>query len=106
MRKPRIDLLILIIIAAGLGFLLFGGLHNHEKEREFSMRTVCMIQLRLIRDAKARWADQNQKSTNDTPTWSDLVGGKLVDEELHCLKEGTYSIGRVGELPCCSISGH
>ena len=106
MKRPRIVLSIAVGLSASAAFLLFSGAHDHVSEREFSMRTVCKMNLRQIREAKARWASEDGKNTNEVATWSDLLGGKFFAEEPYCPKGGTYTIGRIGDLPRCSIPSH
>jgi hypothetical protein len=91
-----------------------------ERIRDFlGVRTAklpaCQQNLRQIEIAKGLWADNESKSTNDTPAWSDLrfylpdwmtnhvdwTNGRPT-----CPRGGTYTIGRVGESPRCSIGGY
>lgn len=73
----------------------------------------CADNLMIIEECKDNWAHDNGKKPNDAPTWDDLKS------ELHsyavqygwtndvpvCPDGGTYTIGRVGEKPTCSIGG-
>ena len=72
--------------------------------------TCCICQLEQIEGAKMTWAQVYQKTTNDTPTLADLQpivlpGRPGVPLVFQCPKGGTYTIGRVGEPPTCSIGG-
>jgi hypothetical protein len=73
----------------------------------------CVNTLRGLRGAKECWALEHNKTTNDIPTWDDLLpyfsstftnhwwtNGMVV-----CPGGGIYTLGRVGEPPTCSIGG-
>jgi len=62
----------------------------------------------MIDGAKEMWARENYKTTNDVPTWDDLAVGpnRYLKEKPNCPAGGTYTIGRVGELPRCSFPDH
>jgi hypothetical protein len=80
---------------------------NLARSRVTIAKNSCINELRQISAAKAQWASAHHKTTNDTPTWDDLrsyfIGARLP---LECPDGGVYTIGRVGELPSCSIAGH
>src|SRR5215471_2882162 len=65
-------------------------------------RPSCINNLRQICMAKEQWAKESHKTTNDAPTWDDLRG-YLKPKPWKCPNGGTYTIGRIGELPICSI---
>jgi uncharacterized protein with HEPN domain len=69
---------------------------------------VCRSNLKVIGEAKASWAHEHHKSTNDLPTWSDLLGtnGYIRGSQPLCRSGGTYTIGRVGAQARCSIPEH
>jgi hypothetical protein len=68
---------------------------------------VCKANLRMFKDAKAAWAQRNQKASNDVPTWNDLVGGGgYIRYVPDCPRKGIYTLGKVDELPKCSIEKH
>ena len=72
------------------------------KANESASGESCSNLLRQIDGAKQFWAEENRKTTNDTPTWEGLRKYfKAVP--LRCPNGGTYTIGRVGDLPKCSI---
>ena len=64
--------------------------------------SACIINLRQIDAAKEIWADEHHRITNDIPTWDDLRD-YLKPLPMKCPNGGTYTIGRIGELPICSI---
>jgi hypothetical protein len=65
----------------------------------------CFVNLREISVQKVNWQLEFHKATNDTPTWEDLRK-YFKSVPLKCPKGGTYTIGRIGEWPSCSILEH
>jgi hypothetical protein len=68
----------------------------------------CHDNLRQIELAKLLWAGDEAKTTNDTPTWNDLrlyFPDSWSNSIPVCPAGGTYTIGRVGEQPRCSVGG-
>jgi hypothetical protein len=81
--------------------------------RRTSLKPVCVRHLQFIQGAKIRWMNENHKTLNDTPTWDDIKEGLSGYAEQYgwkdgipvCPRGGTYTIGKVGEYPKCSIGG-
>jgi hypothetical protein len=77
--------------------------------RAKAMKSPCVENLQLIEWCKFRWMSDNHKTTNDTPTWDDLKAELYRHGWTNgipvCPQGGTYTIGRVGEPPTCSIGG-
>jgi hypothetical protein len=73
----------------------------------YAHRAACINNLRLIENAKAKWAAANGKRLNDTPSEEDLFGPDLNGRPV-CPSGGVYSLGTVGEKPKCSLDlkGH
>jgi hypothetical protein len=65
---------------------------------------VCAHNLEVIAAGKGLWAEKNQKGADDAPTMEDLA--VYVRHTPSCPSGGTYTIGKVGELPSCSIADH
>src|SRR5882672_2728192 len=65
-------------------------------------RPSCINNLRMIEMSKAQWRIEQNKTINDTPTWDDLRD-YLRPVPFKCPNGGEYTIGRIGELPMCSI---
>ena len=66
----------------------------------------CIGNLMQIDGAKQEWALENKKTTNDAPTLNLLITGGYVRGVVRCPEGGVYTVGRVGELPSCSITQH
>lgn len=80
---------------------------NFVKARDTAQKNQCINNLRVIDGAKNQWALENNKTAEDTPTAQDL--DKYIPKgfnSLHCAKGGTYTIGKAGEPPTCSIPEH
>jgi hypothetical protein len=66
----------------------------------------CVNNLVLIDGYKQQWVLENGKTTNDTPTWEDLRSWVTRGTNYQipvCPQGGTYTLGRVGEPPRCSL---
>jgi len=78
--------------------------------RPVAFRNACINNLRMIRDAKARWAAERGTLTNAIPTEGDLYDGTdaLLRHRLTCPRGGVYTLGSGAETPSCSLSekGH
>jgi hypothetical protein len=89
--------------------LVIIAIPNFTKAREVAFKNQCLINLHRIDGAKQQWALENKKDSEAAPTAQDidkyLPDGKTF-ESLHCPKDGTYTIGKVGEAPTCSVPEH
>ena len=65
----------------------------------------CANHLRGIDKVKKQWAEEHGAGLNDTPTEADLEP-YFRHGMLKCPEGGTYTIGKVGDLPQCSIAAH
>ena len=77
-----------------------------DVDRGTKPEVICISNLKQIDTSKQIWVIEQNKSTNDIPTWNDLRPYFLGDLPPKCPERGTYSIGRVGELPTCSVNAH
>ena len=79
---------------------------SSPESTEASQRNACINNLRQIDGAKNEWALEKGKKAGDAVTEADITpylkSGKLPT----CPSGGTYTIGKVGENPTCSIRGH
>jgi prepilin-type N-terminal cleavage/methylation domain-containing protein len=99
-------LLELMIVLAVIGLLAAISIPNMVQARTTSQSNGCISNLRQIDAAKNQWALEKSKKNGDAVTEADigayLKGGVLPK----CPSGGTYTIGKVGEKPTCSIPGH
>ena len=63
--------------------------------------SICANQLKMFANAKTLWAQQENKTTNDTPQMQDLL--PFIRCQTNCPGGGAYTLGNVGEMPKCSI---
>ena len=66
--------------------------------------TNCAHNLEIIARGKQLWAENNHKGQDDTPTMAELT--VFIRHAPTCPSGGTYTIGKVGESPSCSIPEH
>ena len=66
--------------------------------------TTCAQNLQILDQCKRTWAESGHKTADDTPTMADLT--TFVRHMPKCPGNGTYTLGKVGELPTCSIPEH
>jgi hypothetical protein len=68
---------------------------------------ACIANLKQLDGAKATWALEYSKQTNDVPAWTDIVGETNYFSRMpKCPSRGTYTLRSVGELPQCNVPGH
>jgi hypothetical protein len=96
------------ILICAVGFIsLASVILNYGKglSHRTSSTNACINNLRIIDAAKQQWALEKKKTATDVPTWGDLKSylGSRDIKTLKCPLGGIYTIGRVSELPTCSI---
>ena len=80
---------------------------NCARSRVVTAKDSCINRLRQIEGAQVQWALEHHRLTNDALTWDDLRSYFIRTRlPLECPDGGVYTIGRVGELPSCSIARH
>ena len=102
--KPVIVASILLAVFATWSYFNFLGV------RSTNPTAACVNTLRMIESAKEQWALENNKTTNDIPTWkvlSPYFGRPGETNNLpRCPLGGEYIIGKIGEPPKCSLGGY
>jgi hypothetical protein len=74
-----------------------------------NQRNACINNLRQIDAAKQEWALEKGKPNGTVVTEADIKPYIKLDPNGNipkCPSGGKYTIGKVGELPTCSIPGH
>ena len=107
----RMSKMFIIILAAIAVVVLAVGIPNFIRARSTTASNFYVNSLRQIDAGKQQWALEGRKTTNDTPTWSELLpylgdrftnyyatNGVVIRPD-----GGIYTIGRVGEPPSCLI---
>jgi hypothetical protein len=72
-------------------------------------RNACINYLRQFDAAKNQWALEKGKKNGDAVTEADIKPYLKLDAQGNlpkCPGGGTYTLGKVGEKPTCSIPGH
>jgi hypothetical protein len=110
-NNPNISSRKKIWVAIGcFGLLLVVALYFWQKQGERNSRgmppaLLCRLQLREIQAAKDQWGYFKNKTTNDAPTWDDILP-YLHGEKPVCPSGGAYILGKIGEPVKCSYPGH
>jgi hypothetical protein len=103
----------IIVLAAIAVVVLAVAIPNFIRARSTSSSNYYVNSLRQIEGAKTEWMYETGKTTNDTPTWAELLP-YLNGGITNCYATngvvvrpagGTYTIGRVGEPPSCLVDG-
>lgn len=91
---------------APIGMLAGIAVPSFVNARSRARSTACRSYLRMIEGAKEQWAMEHNKTAADTPTEQEiglfLPGGRMPV----CPQGGTYTIGKIGADPTCSLPGH
>jgi hypothetical protein len=104
--SPKIKLAV-VLASAATCVLAVWGVRWVIRARSQSAYSSCINGLRQIDGAVEQWALDNHKTTNDTPTWAEIVGrNRYLREKPKCPQGGTYTLSRVGDYPRCSIPMH
>ena len=105
-RRHAFTLVEVMVVVLILGMLLAVAVPQFFKARDRSRATACQHNMVEILGAKERWAMDNERGATDTPSMSDLVvPGVYLKTMPVCASGGTYDVGRMDELPICSIGG-
>ena len=89
------------LIAAALVLASTVSVPAFIRARTAPCMNACFNNLRELDGAKQQWGLENRRSKGDVVTWQDIA--PYFKHPLVCSRGGTYILGRVGELPRCSI---
>ena len=93
-----------VLAAAAIPAVLLLLVSNTPSHLSAPSQNSCVNNLRQIESAKAQWALEQHKMTNDTPTWEDVL--PYLHPHPQCPRGGTYTLGRVDGPPSCTIPEH
>lgn len=94
--------LVITVLVGFLAYILLAPSHYHDTGT-LSATITCINNLRDINAAKNEWALENGKTNGVV-----VVANQLTNYLHHgimpkCPSGGVYTIGKVGELPTCSL---
>ena len=105
-RKTAIMVIVRVCMLSALVVVASrGGFRGHLSNGH---RVPCSFILLQIANAKETWRLENKKTNGDIVTWADIqpyLGRGTAGSLPACPQGGTYTIGRVGQTPKCSIGG-
>lgn len=101
---------VIVAVAAILLMVSLGaGIRWFVRGRTMSASNACCNNLRQFDGAIQQWAVENKASSNAVVTWNDIrpyIRLSPASELPLCPQGGTYTIGRAGDQPRCSIMWH
>ena len=95
-----------VLLLATAGLVRSEPSTNSVPDAAVKAQNTCVNNLRQIDAAKQQWALEYRKKANDVPRPEDIAPYIIHEALPKCPSGGTYTIGRVGEDPTCSIPGH
>ena len=99
--------LIIAVTGAVVGVAIAAvGVRWYVRAHTMPAAHPCVNNLAVIDGCKQQWALEKDKTTNDIPTWDDLrpyLGRETNAPIPVCPQGGTYTLGRIGEPPRCSL---
>jgi hypothetical protein len=111
LKKKSLFTVVILVVVSVIGIFSYRFTNFHSVS---AVKSPCEENLRIIDACKQGWALDNGKTTNDTPNWVDLhtyftnwtkAGLYMKNGLPFCPEGGIYTIGKVGELPTCSVGG-
>jgi hypothetical protein len=106
-RMTRFRKILLLAVVPFAALLFMVSWPSLQRVNTAAHAAMCKNNLKVLENAEAKWAQEQHKTTNDTPTWSDLVGtNRYLETRIACPDGGIITIGRVGVPPTCSVPGH
>ena len=89
-----------------IGTLAAIAIPKFVPSRDEAQAKVCTNNLRKVESAIQSWALEKGKKESDTVTQADIVSYIKEGVFPNCPAGGSYTIGRVDELPTCSKTNH
>jgi prepilin-type N-terminal cleavage/methylation domain-containing protein len=96
----------LMMVVSIIGMLLAVAAPSFVHAREGARAKSCQENLKQIESAKERWAMDNHRDATDTATMAQLaVPGVYMRSAPVCPAGGSYTVGRLDQVPTCSLGG-
>ena len=97
----------IMIVVAIIGLLAAIAIPNFRDAIESARARACALNQKNINGAKLRWAMENKKAMDATPTDADLFGKTAyLEHKPGCPAGGTYTLNAVEEKCNCSVAKH
>jgi RNA polymerase sigma factor (sigma-70 family) len=106
MTKIKFGIISLIAVAGVATLLAIQHQSQAGLSPEREARSVCINNLRHIDGAIQQYALDNKLGINDTVSAQQVLSYLNDANVMRCPLGGTYTFGRVGDRPSCSIPGH
>jgi hypothetical protein len=100
---PMCNKSLILLAVAFVAVVLAVTIPRFLRARNTPSQASCINYLRQLDGAKQQWALENDKATNDVPPWAEIT--PYLKNPVACPQGGIYTLGRVGDLPTCSIGG-
>ena len=94
----------LFLFAMAVILLATAAIPAWIRARTRSCPVSCIHILRQIDAAKYQWALENHRRLDDVPKWEDVE--PYLKSDSRCPQGGTYTLGRIRDLPTCSKEGN
>jgi prepilin-type N-terminal cleavage/methylation domain-containing protein len=97
----------IMIVVAIIGLLAAIAIPTFQNAIETSRTRACAINQKNIDGAKLRWALENKKALDTTPTDAELFGkSAYIEHKPGCPAGGAYTLNSVEEKCTCSVLKH
>ncbi len=97
---------LLSVVIIGSALMVWLSLFDSQAHGGTKPEVICASNLNNIDICKQFWAIDKNKTTNDIPTADDIRTYFSREVLPKCPRGGTYTIGRLAEMPTCSIPEH
>lgn len=94
-----------LAVIASAGLMVYVTVPFFIRARVHSQPVSCVNNLRQIDGAKEQWALETKRSPGESAVESE-IDKYIKGGALRCPKNGTYTYGKVGERPRCTIANH